>query len=187
MCSWPGGCLLWHAELAHVFFGVRRLGDSASKASAPLRHPRHQLQQLECTQLRPGVLTFSPDLHELVLFLVLSAGNSKKTPPSGHSGDHAVLLEFIGGGYGANVAAAWVMPQEDWNAFKDYVRQKPAESISNESLGGRTSDECFDSHYLMSFVQESTDALRVNGFLAAFPDGAFGTEDLFYVLQSLTT
>lgn len=111
MCSWPGGCLLWHAELAHVFFGVRRLGDSASKASAPLRHPRHQLQQLECTQLRPGVLTFSPDLHELVLFLVLSAGNSKKTPPSGHSGDHAVLLEFIGGGYGANVAAAWVMPQ----------------------------------------------------------------------------
>lgn len=32
----------------------------------------------------------------------------------------------------------------------------------------------------MSFVQESTDALRVNGFLAAFPDGAFGTEDLFY-------
>ncbi|CAK9114612.1 Uncharacterized protein SCF082_LOCUS53075 [Durusdinium trenchii] len=103
------------------------------------------------------------------------------------SGDHAVLLEFIGGGYGANVAAAWVMPQEDWNAFKDYVRQKPAESISNESLGGRTSDECFDSHYLMSFVQESTDALRVNGFLAAFPDGAFGTEDLFYVLQSLTT
>lgn len=73
------------------------------------------------------------------------------------SADGKVLLEFLGGGYGATVAAAWVLPRDDWNVFKANVLARRPESISNErhgyfswleaarSLGGRTSDECCHS------------------------------------------
>eukprot|EP00435_Cladocopium_sp_Y103_P010627 s5657_g2.t1 len=49
-------------------------------------------------------------------------------------GHALVLLEFLGGGYGATVAAAWVMRKDDWDAYKAAVMAKPAESISNELL-----------------------------------------------------
>eukprot|EP00913_Durusdinium_trenchii_P006788 g6380.t1 len=88
------------------------------------------------------------------------------------SGDHAVLLEFIGGGYGANVAAAWVMPQEDWNAFKDYVRQKPAESISNESPVMPV-DVCLGLSLLNVALESGGDEIaRSDELIAVIQDGS---------------
>ncbi len=36
-----------------------------------------------------------------------------------------------------------------------------------------------DSRFLMNNIVESADPVRVNGFLAAFPDGGFGTAEFF--------
>ena len=103
------------------------------------------------------------------------------------SADGAVLLEFLISGYGASVAAAMVMQRDHWRALKNRVLARPDEEISNESLGGRTSDECTTNHALVNGAAEYDDPVRVAGFLSAFPDGAFGTPDFFAMLSNLST
>ena len=99
--------------------------------------------------------------------------------------DGAVLVELVTSGYGASVAAAIVVPRREWQDLKNWLLARPDESISNESLGGRTSDECTTTHALMKTFSEYDDPVRVAGFLGAFPDGGFGTPEFFNVLDSL--
>ena len=99
--------------------------------------------------------------------------------------DDAVLLELVTDGYGASVAAALVMPKREWQELKARVLALPDESVSNESLGGRTSDECTTHHAMVNGFAECEDPVRVAGFLNAFPDGAFGTPEFFGTFANL--
>ena len=101
------------------------------------------------------------------------------------SPDGAVLLELVTDGYGASVAAAIAMPKREWQEFKARVLALPDESISNEALGGRTSDECTTSHAMVNGFAEYEDPVRVAGFLNAFPDGAFGTPEVLGAFANL--
>ena len=100
------------------------------------------------------------------------------------SPEGAVMLELVAGGYGASFAVALAMPKVEWQELKNRVLALPDESISNESLGGRTSDECTTSHSVVNGMAEYDDPVRVAGFLSAFPDGAFGTPEIFGVLAN---
>lgn len=80
-------------------------------------------------------------------------------------------------GDGTGVHCATVFTKSLWEEFCEAVRSAPPRSIPNEALGGRTSDHFMSTRDVISPTgpKVSSDPARIEGFLAAFPGGHFGT------------
>lgn len=88
-------------------------------------------------------------------------------------------------GDGTAVHCATVFETELWDEFCDAVLMAPRRPIANEELGGKTSDVFMTTHDAVSprGKEVSTDPARIEGFLAAFPGGHFGSM-LWWVVAS---
>lgn len=101
-------------------------------------------------------------------------------PPKEFDPEGWVVLAISQEGHGAVACCAAVVPADQWEALRDQILALPDREISNETLGGRTSDPWgITTHEAIHIIEVITEPSRVTGFLACFPSGRFGVQYFF--------
>lgn len=96
-----------------------------------------------------------------------------------------VVLAIAAEGYGAVASCAAAVQADQWEVLRDRILALPDKGISNETIGGRTSDPWGTTHDTIHRVEVITEPSRVAGFVACFPSGRFGVQSIFTHLARL--
>lgn len=83
----------------------------------------------------------------------------------------------------ADICTCSVQDKAAWESFVAAVIAAPDQELANEGFGGRTSDPCISTRYMVQGVDVSVDPEVVAAFLRVFPSGHFGRPVWGYVGQ----